>query len=99
MGTETKRQCFEYFGTFSRAFFSMFELTFANWAPIGRFLMEDVSEFLWAVPLCWKYFSLSQLSVVQGCFIKDTFSRCDKLSNQDRWGLVFLLTWATSHQI
>merc|ERR1719359_880944 len=28
---ETRRRCFQYFGTFSRALFSMFEMTLANW--------------------------------------------------------------------
>eukprot|EP00971_Amphidinium_carterae_P219129 4349964-Amphidinium_carterae.2 len=43
---EERLEVYLYFGTFSRALLSMFELTMANWPPICRLLMENVSE-LW----------------------------------------------------
>ncbi|CAK0797615.1 unnamed protein product, partial [Prorocentrum cordatum] len=39
-----KKATFEYFGTFSRALLSTFEMTLANWPPVCRLLMENVSE-------------------------------------------------------
>jgi hypothetical protein len=71
---EQKQTCFKYFGTFWRAVFSMFELTLANWIPIARFLMEDVSEGFIIFAIMYKLsFGFSVLAVINGCFIKETF--------------------------
>merc|ERR1712078_260290 len=49
-----RRQVFEYFGTFTRAMLSMFEMTLANWPPICRLLSEQVSEYFVAFCLLHK---------------------------------------------
>ena len=36
-------EVFQYFGTASRAMFTMFELTLANWTIVGRVMSENVS--------------------------------------------------------
>merc|ERR1712151_1446969 len=41
---------FEYWGSFSRALLSTFEMTLANWPPVCRMLMENVSE--WFMVIC-----------------------------------------------
>ena len=47
---EGQQRVFMYFGTFTRSFLSLFELTLANWAPVCRVLLEDVNE--WWVVFC-----------------------------------------------
>merc|ERR1712232_1055758 len=41
---EERRFVYQYFGSFTRALLSMFELTLANWPPVTRMLTEKVSE-------------------------------------------------------
>merc|ERR550537_870350 len=47
---EEYMKVYEYFGTFTRCLLSMFEITLANWPPVARLLIEEVSEYL--LPLC-----------------------------------------------
>ncbi|CAJ1396819.1 unnamed protein product, partial [Effrenium voratum] len=47
---DDQREVYMYFGTFSRALLSLFEMTLANWPPVCRMLMESVSE--WWMPFC-----------------------------------------------
>lgn len=82
---EIKRKCFEYFGTFSRSMFSMFELALANWIPVSRFLIEDVHESFVVFTLCYKLcFGFAVISVINGCFIKETF----KIAEHDDYLMV-----------
>jgi hypothetical protein len=77
---ERKMRTFQYFGTFSRSLFSMFEMTLANWTIVGRFLMEDVSEFVGVATILFKLtMGFTVIAVINGCFIKETF----KLAEQD----------------
>ncbi|CAK0875972.1 unnamed protein product, partial [Prorocentrum cordatum] len=39
-----QQQVYEYFGSFSRSFLTMFEFTFANWITPARVLVENVNE-------------------------------------------------------
>merc|ERR1712100_954055 len=41
---KTRLDCYEYFGTFSKAMISMFEVTFGNWVPICRFMSSNVDS-------------------------------------------------------
>jgi hypothetical protein len=54
---ENKQEIFKYFGSFSRAMLSMFEITFGNWPPIARLLHETVTEwfliFLYCISSLW----------------------------------------------
>merc|ERR1712039_784236 len=42
---DNRLKAFEYFGNFPRALLSMFEITLGNWAPITRFLQDNVTEW------------------------------------------------------
>ncbi|CAE7221677.1 Cacna1c, partial [Symbiodinium natans] len=71
---ERRMAVYLYFGTFSRAMLSLFEMTLANWAPPSRALTENVSEF-------WMFFVLSfqllvgfsVMKVIMGVFLQVTF--------------------------
>jgi len=73
---EDRIKVFHYFGTFSRAFLSMFEVTFGSWVPICRFLQQKVDErfalFFMAHQLC---IGIAVLRIVYGVFLHVTF-RC-----------------------
>jgi hypothetical protein len=71
---EQRQEIYIYFGTFIRALFSIFELTFANWPNIARLLSEYVSE--WFVPLMMAYkmtLGFAVVGVLNGVFIQQTF--------------------------
>ncbi|CAE7241015.1 Cacna1h [Symbiodinium natans] len=46
---EARRYVFQYWGTFTRTFLTMFEVLFANWAPACRSLTDYVSEWFTVV--------------------------------------------------
>mmetsp|Transcript_50987 Transcript_50987/g.157815 ORF Transcript_50987/g.157815 Transcript_50987/m.157815 type:complete len:536 (-) Transcript_50987:96-1703(-) len=65
---------YTYFGTFSRSFLSMFELTLGNWIPITRTLHEKVTE--WFCPIILLYQSVvvfAVIKVITGIFLHETF--------------------------
>jgi len=67
-------QAYSYFGTFSRSVLTIFELTFANWVPVTRFLHDNVSE--WYGPLMLLYLcsvAFSVVSVIRAVFVVETF--------------------------
>lgn len=71
---EHRQLVFKHFGTFTRALFSMFELTLGNWVPIARILQEYVSEWFAAVSLLHKLtFGFACLGVINGIFVQETF--------------------------
>jgi len=77
---KARHEGFRYFGTFSRALFSMFEMTLANFTGIGRFLLDDVSEYFGMASIFYKLtMGFTMIAVINGCFIKETF----KLAEQD----------------
>jgi len=68
--------CYNYFGTFSKAMLSMFEVTFASWVPICRFLHGRVDERVALFIMGWKLVvGVAVLRVVYGVFLHVTF-RC-----------------------
>merc|ERR1719433_2205320 len=70
---ELRRQVFGYYGTFWRSMVTMFEITFANWAPPCRLLLDNVSEgfgFFFLIYRCMIGFAV--LSVIQAVFIQQT---------------------------
>jgi len=71
---EKRLNVFLHFGTFTRCWFTMLELTFGGWARIGRMLMEDVSGW-WALPILAHQFMIgfAVLTVVRGVFMQQTF--------------------------
>jgi len=68
--------CYNYFGTFSKAMLSMFEVTFGNWVPICRFLYKNVDERFALFFIAWKLVvGVAVLRVIYGVFLHVTF-RC-----------------------
>eukprot|EP00928_Gymnodinium_smaydae_P024163 TRINITY_DN19642_c0_g1_i1.p1 TRINITY_DN19642_c0_g1~~TRINITY_DN19642_c0_g1_i1.p1 ORF type:complete len:560 (-),score=111.03 TRINITY_DN19642_c0_g1_i1:240-1877(-) len=66
---------FEYFGTFARAFFTMFEITLGNWPPACRVLAENVNEIFFFLGLMHKLaIGFAVVAVINGVFIQETFS-------------------------
>lgn len=67
------KEVFEYFGTFTRMFITMFEITLGNWAPPKRALMVSVSEWwglyvvLYRCVLCFAI-----VSVTSAVFVAET---------------------------
>lgn len=72
---EARAEVYVRFGSFSRSFVSMFEMTLGNWVPPLRLLQENVSE--WYGPLLLVYVVLVNFAVVQvirGVFMHETFT-------------------------
>merc|ERR1712048_174930 len=53
---QDREDIYGYFGSFSRAFLTMFELTLGNWVPVTRLLNNNVSE--WFGPFLLTYQAL-----------------------------------------
>lgn len=69
-----------YFGTFTRALFSTFEITLANWPPISRKLAENVSQWFMVFGVLHKLtVGFAFVGVVNGVFMQETF----KVASQD----------------
>lgn len=69
-----RQECYEYFGTFTRALLSSFEMTLANWPPIARMLTENVSH--WFILFCIFHkltFGFAVVGVINGVFMQETF--------------------------
>jgi hypothetical protein len=65
---------FQMFGTLSRSVLSMFELTLANWPPICRLLVEEVSEWFMLFCLMHKLtIGFAVIGVINGVFMQETF--------------------------
>jgi len=71
---DDRRDVYKYFGTFSRSFLSMFELTFANWPTVCRLLTENVTEWFMVFCLLHKLtVGFAVLGVINGVFVQETF--------------------------
>jgi len=69
-----KVEVYEYFGTFSRALLSLFEMTLANWPPVCRVLVENVSEAYLIPALIHKLtIGFAVVGVINGVFMQETF--------------------------
>eukprot|EP00928_Gymnodinium_smaydae_P016848 TRINITY_DN16378_c0_g1_i1.p1 TRINITY_DN16378_c0_g1~~TRINITY_DN16378_c0_g1_i1.p1 ORF type:complete len:549 (+),score=49.65 TRINITY_DN16378_c0_g1_i1:145-1791(+) len=67
-----KLDMFRYFGSFTRSFLTMYELTFGNWVPVTRAL-HDVSEWFGPVLLSYQLVvSFAVLNVIRAIFIHET---------------------------
>merc|ERR1712087_652769 len=59
-------QLFGHYGTFWRSMITMFEITFANWGPTCRLLIDNVSEYYGIFFLLHKcVVGFAMLSVIQ----------------------------------
>merc|ERR1711871_543940 len=71
---EYRQDLYIYFGTFSRSLFTMFELTFANWPPVSRLLMEQVHSSFMVITILYKLtFGFLVLGVINGVVMQETF--------------------------
>ncbi|CAE7213709.1 Scn11a [Symbiodinium sp. CCMP2592] len=71
---EGQQRVFMYFGTFTRSFLSLFELTLANWAPVCRVLLEEVNE--WWVVFCLLHkftVGFAVVGVINAVLMQETF--------------------------
>jgi Ca2+-binding EF-hand superfamily protein len=72
---EQRRTIYKYFGTFSKAMLTMFELTLANWIPASRALHENVSEGLLFLILAHKLImGFAVVMVITSIFLRETFN-------------------------
>jgi len=73
--TQARMDIYERFGSFSRAFTTMLEMTLGNWVPPTRMLIEHVSE--WYAPVLRVYvcvINFAVIQVVRSVFIHETFN-------------------------
>jgi len=69
-----QQEVFEYFGTFSRSVLSTFEMTLANWPPVCRLLLENVSEWFMIICIFHKLtVGFAVIGIINGVFIQETF--------------------------
>ncbi|CAK9033230.1 Voltage-dependent T-type calcium channel subunit alpha-1I (Voltage-gated calcium channel subunit alpha Cav3.3) (Ca(v)3.3) [Durusdinium trenchii] len=71
---EDKMQIFEYFGTFTRALLTFFELTLANFAVPTRVMVEKVTE--WCMVFCIMHkltVGFAVIGVINGVLMQETF--------------------------
>uniref|UniRef100_A0A7S4Q5C2 EF-hand domain-containing protein n=1 Tax=Alexandrium monilatum TaxID=311494 RepID=A0A7S4Q5C2_9DINO len=65
---------YKYFGTFSKAMLTMFEITLANWIPVCRALTETVNEWFLIFALVHKFIiGFAVVMVITGVFLQETF--------------------------
>eukprot|EP00928_Gymnodinium_smaydae_P055943 TRINITY_DN39402_c0_g1_i1.p1 TRINITY_DN39402_c0_g1~~TRINITY_DN39402_c0_g1_i1.p1 ORF type:complete len:794 (-),score=110.97 TRINITY_DN39402_c0_g1_i1:183-2507(-) len=68
-----QQQVFVYFGNFSRSFFSMYEITLANWPTCVRILGESVGEgFLYFGLLHKLVIGFAVVGIINGVFMQET---------------------------
>jgi len=78
---DAKHLVFAYFGTFSNAMVTMFEITLANWVPSCRVLMDNVSHWFGLFYIlyccCW---SFAVVRVISAVFLTETMKlvACDE---------------------
>jgi hypothetical protein len=70
---ELRKEVFRHYGTFWRSMITMFEITFANWAPTCRLLIDNVNELFGIFFLVYRCLvGFAMLSVIQAVFIQQT---------------------------
>jgi len=76
-----RRDVFTYYGSFSRALVTMFEITLANWAPPCRILSNNIDEW-WGVFVVFYKMTVgfAMINVITGVFLHETFKAA---SNDD----------------
>mmetsp|Transcript_58763 Transcript_58763/g.182549 ORF Transcript_58763/g.182549 Transcript_58763/m.182549 type:complete len:655 (-) Transcript_58763:92-2056(-) len=69
-----RHEVYKHFGTFTRAVYTVFELTLGNYAPIGRLLMDNVNEWYGVLTIVHKCsIGFAVVSVIRGVFMHETF--------------------------
>eukprot|EP00913_Durusdinium_trenchii_P008588 g8064.t2 len=78
MDKEARRYVFQYWGTFTRTFLTMFEVLFANWAPSCRSLVDNVSEWFSLIFVAYRCIvGFALLNVVNSVFVSQTLKIAD----------------------
>lgn len=68
-----REEVFQYYGTFTRSFLTMFEIMFANWGPPCRVLVDNVSEWFSVFFLLYRcVLGFAVLNVVNAVFVQQT---------------------------
>mmetsp|Transcript_44360 Transcript_44360/g.105027 ORF Transcript_44360/g.105027 Transcript_44360/m.105027 type:complete len:599 (+) Transcript_44360:143-1939(+) len=76
-----REEVFQYFGTFSYATLTMFEMTLANWPPVCRVMMHYVSEWWVLFALVHKLtIGFAIIGIINGVVMQETF----KAAAQDK---------------
>lgn len=71
---QSRRDMYEYFGTFIRTQFTMFEITMANWVPCARDVFDHVGEFWALVIIVYRcLFCSAVVKVITALFITETY--------------------------
>jgi len=71
---DAHKELYKYFGTFSRCFFTMFEMTLANWPTVARLLTEEVSEWFSVICVLHKLtIGFAVIGVINGVILQETF--------------------------
>jgi len=69
----SRDKVFKYFGTFTMAQVTMFEITFANWGPPCRVLMENIHESLAMAVVVYRcLWCFAVVKVIAAVFITET---------------------------
>jgi len=72
---ELRHELYTYFGTFTRAFVTMFELHMANWATPCRVIMNTLGEFYGDVFVFYRCtLGFSLMSVIGAVFVQQTMA-------------------------
>eukprot|EP00928_Gymnodinium_smaydae_P080075 TRINITY_DN6386_c2_g1_i2.p1 TRINITY_DN6386_c2_g1~~TRINITY_DN6386_c2_g1_i2.p1 ORF type:complete len:587 (+),score=81.39 TRINITY_DN6386_c2_g1_i2:85-1845(+) len=75
-----RHEVYLYFGSFTRSFVTMMEITLANWPPVCRLLMENVSEWFALFSMIHKMaIGFATVGVLNGVFMQETF----KVASED----------------
>jgi hypothetical protein len=75
MPVEARTKAYAYFGTFTRSFVTMWELTMGNYVPICRVLMDNVNEWWGVFMLIYKCsMGFAVMKVITGVFMQSTFA-------------------------
>ncbi|CAK9050166.1 Sodium channel protein 60E (Drosophila ion channel 60) (Drosophila sodium channel 1) (Protein smell-impaired 60E) (Sodium channel 2) (DmNav2) [Durusdinium trenchii] len=73
--TGDKYAVYSYYGTFTRAMLTLFEITLGNFVPVTRLMMQDVSELYVMFALVHKLvIGFAVVMVITGVFVQETFS-------------------------
>jgi hypothetical protein len=71
---DKRQEVFLYFGTFTRALFSMYEITLANWPPVSRVLAENVTQWFMLFAVVHKLtVGFTLVGIVNGVLMQETF--------------------------
>eukprot|EP00930_Biecheleria_cincta_P093595 TRINITY_DN8401_c0_g1_i1.p1 TRINITY_DN8401_c0_g1~~TRINITY_DN8401_c0_g1_i1.p1 ORF type:complete len:554 (+),score=76.08 TRINITY_DN8401_c0_g1_i1:35-1663(+) len=66
-------EIYRHYGTYTRSFFTMFEIMFANWGPTCRLLMDNISESFSLAFIAYRCVAgVAVLNVVNSIFVSQT---------------------------